>query len=187
VKSYRKKSVVVEAVQFVKDSTWEAGTNIFEIDDWIHAHDGDTAPRPPDALGIVTLEGTMWAGIGDWVIRGVKGEFYPCKPDIFDAIYEPEPANSAVLREQEETSMPNKERGLFEKYRVERVDGKPVKWSFVLEDTDPLAIPALSAYATAARMAGYGRLSFDLEVKVGSLIRKSREQEEEREKANGHN
>ncbi len=40
-------------------------------------------------LNIKTLEGTMCAQIGDWIIRGVKGEFYPCKPDIFEATYEP--------------------------------------------------------------------------------------------------
>lgn len=39
-------------------------------------------------LGIQTLEGTMWATPGDWIIRGVKGEHYPCKPDIFAVLYE---------------------------------------------------------------------------------------------------
>jgi hypothetical protein len=39
-------------------------------------------------LAIRTLEGTMIANRGDWIIRGVKGELYPCKPDIFDATYE---------------------------------------------------------------------------------------------------
>ena len=38
---------------------------------------------------IVTLEGDMLVGEGDWIIRGVKGEFYPCKPDIFAMTYEP--------------------------------------------------------------------------------------------------
>jgi len=38
---------------------------------------------------IETLEGVMCANEGDWIIKGVKGEFYPCKPDIFDATYEP--------------------------------------------------------------------------------------------------
>lgn len=37
---------------------------------------------------ITTLEGTLTASIGDWIIKGVKGEFYPCKPDIFAATYE---------------------------------------------------------------------------------------------------
>jgi hypothetical protein len=40
-------------------------------------------------LSIATLEGDMWVAVGDWIIKGVKGEFYPCKPDIFDATYEP--------------------------------------------------------------------------------------------------
>lgn len=37
---------------------------------------------------IVTLEGEMRADLGDWIIKGVKGEFYPCKPDVFEATYE---------------------------------------------------------------------------------------------------
>lgn len=41
------------------------------------------------AVSISTLEGTMVGEPGDWLIRGVKGEFYPCKPDIFEATYEP--------------------------------------------------------------------------------------------------
>ena len=44
--------------------------------------------EPFEALEIVTLEGTMYASPGDWIIRGVAGEFYPCKPDIFAATYE---------------------------------------------------------------------------------------------------
>ncbi|MEN6401641.1 MAG: hypothetical protein ABFD94_06825 [Armatimonadia bacterium] len=44
----------------------------------------------PDAtVYILTLEGPMRADPGDWIIRGVKGEFYPCKPDVFVATYEP--------------------------------------------------------------------------------------------------
>lgn len=42
-----------------------------------------------DLMQIVTMEGTMQVGRTDWIIRGVKGELYPCKPDIFDATYEP--------------------------------------------------------------------------------------------------
>jgi hypothetical protein len=42
----------------------------------------------PEGLYIVTLEGTMKADKGDWIIKGVKGELYPCKPDIFEATYE---------------------------------------------------------------------------------------------------
>jgi hypothetical protein len=42
------------------------------------------------ALFIPTLEGEMRADVGDWLIKGVAGEFYPCKPDVFAATYEPE-------------------------------------------------------------------------------------------------
>jgi hypothetical protein len=43
----------------------------------------------PFGIAIETLEGVMVASPGDWIIRGVQGEFYPCKPDIFEATYEP--------------------------------------------------------------------------------------------------
>lgn len=43
----------------------------------------------PSAIEIVTLEGVMRADLDDWIICGVKGEIYPCKPDIFEATYEP--------------------------------------------------------------------------------------------------
>ncbi|MBK6858030.1 MAG: hypothetical protein IPG97_16160 [Microthrixaceae bacterium] len=46
--------------------------------------DGEVGVRPL----IPTLEGTMRADVGDWIIRGVQGEFYPCKPDIFEVTYE---------------------------------------------------------------------------------------------------
>lgn len=48
----------------------------------------ETQPTGPDRILIDTLEGQMIANRGDWIIRGVKGEFYPCKPDIFEATYE---------------------------------------------------------------------------------------------------
>ena len=44
--------------------------------------------HPDPYMRVVTLEGTMVASCGDWIIKGVKGEFYPCKPDIFEATYE---------------------------------------------------------------------------------------------------
>jgi hypothetical protein len=50
---------------------------------WAEAHIG------PDAVVIDTLEGSMRGDLGDYIIRGVQGEFYPCKPDIFVATYEP--------------------------------------------------------------------------------------------------
>lgn len=47
-----------------------------------------THATPVYQIVIPTLEGTMYARIGDWIIKGVKGEFYPCKPDIFEATYD---------------------------------------------------------------------------------------------------
>lgn len=85
---YRKKPVVIEAIQYTghNDSqmkSWSGGavigSPVLE----------PTADNPAgDYLQIKTLEGTMTAIVGDWIIRGIKGEFYPCKPDIFEATYE---------------------------------------------------------------------------------------------------
>jgi hypothetical protein len=80
---YRKKPVVIEAVQFTGPDT---------VDD-VLAFLG--APREDGeeiedfaVITICTLEGDLTASPGDWIIRGVQGEFYPCKPDIFEATYE---------------------------------------------------------------------------------------------------
>lgn len=85
---FRKKPVVIEAMQF--DGMAQRTHEILE---W--AHKG-LAPQANAiivvdgwVLRIRTLEGEMIAHDGDWIIRGVKGEFYPCKPDIFEATYEP--------------------------------------------------------------------------------------------------
>lgn len=80
---YRKKPVVIEAVQWdgnlktiepllAKSTVTEIGQDFIE----------------PDLI-IPTLEGEMRANVGDWIILGVKGELYPCKPDIFAQTYEP--------------------------------------------------------------------------------------------------
>lgn len=80
---YRKKPVVIEARQLTSD-------NLPEVRAWVA--DGRSYPSvnavPPVMLFINTLEGVMTATEGDYIIRGVKGEFYPCKPDIFAATYE---------------------------------------------------------------------------------------------------
>lgn len=60
-------------------------------------------------LRISTLEGIMFASPGDWIIRGVKGEIYPCKPDIFEATYDPiieDPCMEARLRSMEKRVLP---------------------------------------------------------------------------------
>jgi hypothetical protein len=81
---YRKKPVVIEA--FPWDGTAEGARPIIN---WVL--DGDGVARyhaTPAAIAIDTLEGVITASPGDWIIRGVQGEHYPCKPDIFDATYE---------------------------------------------------------------------------------------------------
>lgn len=75
---YRKKPVVIEAKGPLTHD------NAAGIAHWC----GGGVARALDAVAIETLEGTMRADLGDYVIKGVKGEFYPCKPDIFDATYE---------------------------------------------------------------------------------------------------
>ena len=92
-RKFRKKPVMIEAVQWT-------GTNWKECYDFCRNSAGlplIAGPHPNDDIHIMTLEdgkGTEWqvqhiASRYDWIIKGVKGEFYPCKPDIFEATYEP--------------------------------------------------------------------------------------------------
>jgi len=80
---FRKKPVVIEAVQYNGDSV-----SADAVMDMIGTMG---VKNSPDGLYIATLEGTMKASRGDWIIKGVAGEFYPCKPDIFEQTYEPVP------------------------------------------------------------------------------------------------
>ena len=78
MKTYRKKPVEIQAVEW-------SGENVLEVLEFTGSkamYDG--AGR----IKVHTLEGVMNANIGDYIIRGIKGEFYPCKPDIFKASYE---------------------------------------------------------------------------------------------------
>ena len=79
---FRKKPVVIEAFLFAGGSEepgWPYG--------WLSAPHGFT--NDGEECLIATLEGSIRASKGDFVIKGVKGEFYPCKPDIFEQTYEP--------------------------------------------------------------------------------------------------
>ncbi len=87
---FRKQPVVIEAYQWTgePESAEEIATfmGATEEDQLIHT----PSPEPwQGTLTIPTLEGDMTASVGDWIIRGVQGEFYPCKPDIFRETYEP--------------------------------------------------------------------------------------------------
>lgn len=82
---YRKKPVIIEAIQFEDNSG-----RIIEIHEFMG---GDTIrvnyeDKNNPYLKIETLEGIMKASVGDYIIKGVNGEFYPCKPDIFEKTYE---------------------------------------------------------------------------------------------------
>jgi len=84
---YVKKPVVIDAVQYNGD--WRILDAFpFKEVEHIIAIPKHTETNEPGHLEIPTLEGCMRADIGDWIIRGVKGEFYPCKPDIFESTYE---------------------------------------------------------------------------------------------------
>lgn len=93
-REYRKKPVVIEAIRY-------SGDNLAEVlaftgkhprfDEWFSSFDDYAAHVASDrrVFKILTLEGTMEASPGDWIIKGVKGEIYPCKSDIFALTYEP--------------------------------------------------------------------------------------------------
>ena len=87
---YRKKPVVIEAVRVVpadERPKLQASEKPLWLTEAINA--GKVRWwRLGECYHIDTLEGTMTANVGDWIIRGVKGELYPCKPDIFEATYE---------------------------------------------------------------------------------------------------
>lgn len=80
---FRKKPVVIEAVQF------RGGEHSYEMDQLVGGPSSSNIRYLEDGTMLIkTLEGEMTAQPGDWIIRGVKGELYPCKPDIFAATYE---------------------------------------------------------------------------------------------------
>lgn len=76
----RKKPVVVEAHRLTKE-------NVFDLSLWCHGRLYFYGLSEPQ-IAIAPLEGVMMARLGDWIIRGVNGEFYPCKPDVFEKTYE---------------------------------------------------------------------------------------------------
>ena len=77
---YRKKPVLIEAIEW-------CGDNFCEVDDFLDNQKHETYPKDGKVI-IKTLEGDMVASLGDYIIEGINGEFYPCKPDIFHKTYE---------------------------------------------------------------------------------------------------
>ena len=89
---FRKKPVVIDAIK--NEGEWSS------VIQWLQDLAGaelifQPGEEPPmtrnedGSINIATPEGTMRANVDDWIIRGIKGEFYPCKPDIFEATYDP--------------------------------------------------------------------------------------------------
>ena len=132
-RAYRKKPIVVEVVQWT-------GNNHAEICEFIDPEVFEIIPRV--GLVIHTLEGDHLASPGDYIIKGINGEFYPCKPDVFAKTYE-----EATLTPPTEPERA----GLYGKYTVyKNKDSSLVTECFVLRPTkDPAAVAALRAYAAA--------------------------------------
>ena len=82
---YRKKPVVIDAIQYCFD---EVNKCKEEIQDDIADFMNKNITIIDDKIEIDTLEGPIHASINDYIIKGVQGEFYPCKPDIFEQTYE---------------------------------------------------------------------------------------------------
>lgn len=90
IKKYIKKPIEIEAIQLTEN-------NIIEVFNFIDGENYEKTKSTEElediVLGVtkqgyIQLEGIMIAGFGDYIIKGVKGEFYPCKPNIFQATYE---------------------------------------------------------------------------------------------------
>lgn len=94
--NYRKKPVVIEAFQFDGRSNTDPSVPTWFVDAVLAGN----VTASPDHIAIKTLEGEMRADPGDWIICGVKGELYPCKPDIFAETYEPADAAASISRNQ---------------------------------------------------------------------------------------
>jgi hypothetical protein len=77
MKKYRKKPVVIEAIQFLPDTKFPLGWGLT-----------DYTVNADRSITINTIEGKMRADFGDWIIKGIMGEFYPCKHAIFEKSYE---------------------------------------------------------------------------------------------------
>lgn len=89
---YRKKPVVIEAWQLTQDNVINLYEKIHKVDlstIALHAH-AEVLEEVTQNKGLMipTLEGNMLASFGDYIIKGIQGEYYPCKPDIFEQTYE---------------------------------------------------------------------------------------------------
>ena len=129
---YRKKPVVVEAIQLTNK-------NLLEVKEWCNGELVPNAETSGYDLYISTLEGIMYADINDYIIQGVEGEFYPCKPDIFEKTYE-------VASQQ--SQLDDNQKIVLEWLKQTAPTGKPMQvvfwmmnnaaWGYLDELRDPL-------------------------------------------------
>lgn len=94
-KTYRKRPVVIQAMVWDDSSFTHSSDQAYDIVEWINRHAGPGTAEYDSgfwtgeaAIYITTLEGRMEGSVGDYFIRGVAGEFYPCKPGVFAQTYE---------------------------------------------------------------------------------------------------
>jgi len=83
IRKFRKKPIIIEAVKFTNE-------NKAQVFNFVTCNKQADFLYGNPILKIQTLEGITVAELGDWIIKGIKGEFYPCKPDIFEETYEEE-------------------------------------------------------------------------------------------------
>jgi len=157
---YRKKPVVIDAMRF--DGTFNSASAVAL---WVGGQTLVQALTETDdpesllALKIGTMEGDMLARPGDWIIRGVKGEFYPCKPYVFEATYERADADDPDLDQKELTigrtlvAAQSRLRDL-----IEQGGGDPIEVE-AAEFAGQTAAEATAAFYNAhpERLAGAGR------------------------------
>lgn len=81
IRKFRKRPVMIEAMQIID------AVSVLDIEEWINNPMTGYSTNPP-TIWIDTLEGRMEGRVGDWIIKGVNGEFYPCKNEIFIKTYQ---------------------------------------------------------------------------------------------------
>jgi len=85
-RKYRKNPIIIEAIQWLW-SNWDDLCDFVPVPDVLYIPDEEARKQYPN-LRIKTLEGEHIVSYGDWIVKGVKGEYYPVKPDIFEITYE---------------------------------------------------------------------------------------------------
>ena len=83
---FKKKPVEVDAIQFITNNEPDS-KNMNELVSWVNTNGGKASHNNTDVL-VMTSKGELVVSVGSWIIKGVAGEFYPCKPEIFEQTYD---------------------------------------------------------------------------------------------------